>query len=289
MNKIKLAMFGYKGGTGKSTFAGNMGAAFARGGYRTVVIDMDGQANSSAMMGAEPSTAFSRWMLQDAPLNTVLQRVRPEFHGHGELYVIPTNEDQYKVEKWATAPAMLREKLDELAEIFDVIIGDSAPARNDLTAAIQLDFDWMIWPTILEAMPVMSLKTTYKLWLELVEKVAGGQPVARPVFVAPNLYKTGEGDARDYLANVRGYFEHAHIPVLDPMRDLGVWSKAADWQQSIYTFFPTDNYHARRMVRPARAEFTERVAEFCHQIGWSENQIDTLLTGINQEVAHVPA
>lgn len=55
---LKVSIFNFKGGTGKSTTALNLGTAIAQANLKTLVIDLDGQRTLSfglGMDGREPT------------------------------------------------------------------------------------------------------------------------------------------------------------------------------------------------------------------------------------------
>ena len=56
-----IALFNQKGGVGKTTTTVNLGAALAQAGHRTILIDLDPQANLTAHLGIDP---------ESRPLNT---------------------------------------------------------------------------------------------------------------------------------------------------------------------------------------------------------------------------
>ncbi len=139
---MPLVVFNQKGGVGKSTITCNLAAISASQGHRTLVIDLDQQANSSGyLQGAQAS--------EDQPnvagffencLSFSLRSVPPtEFvvaTPHERLHLMPSSsaldelqgklESRHKIYK-------LREALQQLASDYDRIYIDTPPALNFYT------------------------------------------------------------------------------------------------------------------------------------------------------------
>ena len=88
---VILAIANQKGGVGKTTTAVNLGAALARAGKRTLIIDADPQGNASTGLGVAVAE-------RDANLYTVLagrtsaeRAIRPT--AQEGLSILPANQD----------------------------------------------------------------------------------------------------------------------------------------------------------------------------------------------------
>lgn len=89
-----IAISNHKGGCGKTTSTINIGAALAQMGHRTLLVDLDPQANLTISLGIDPdkqpfnthSALTAGWKLQPLPVVK-------------KLDVIPTNTDLVEVEQ----------------------------------------------------------------------------------------------------------------------------------------------------------------------------------------------
>ena len=135
-------VFNQKGGVGKSTITVNLAAIAARRGLRTLVVDLDPQANTTRYLLGEAAESAEPTLAEffDQTLNFKLnprrteEFVLPTAHenlallaGHGALEELQGKlESRYKIFK-------LREALRELAAQFDRIYIDTPPALNFYT------------------------------------------------------------------------------------------------------------------------------------------------------------
>jgi chromosome partitioning protein len=126
-----------KGGVGKTTTAVNVGAALARQGLRTLVIDLDPQGNASTALGIEhpPGTPSSyEVLIGEIPLRDALKQ-----SPHCErLYCVPATIDlagaEIELVSMVAREGRLRTALAELEHHdFDYVFIDCPPSLGLLT------------------------------------------------------------------------------------------------------------------------------------------------------------
>lgn len=141
---MPIVVFNQKGGVGKSTITCNLAAISASQGLRTLVIDLDPQGNSTSYLLGGPAaegqptvadffeTTLSYSFKSTPPDNFVVETpfenldVMPSSPALTELVV--KLESRQKIYK-------LREALQQLADTYDRIYIDTAPALNFYTRA----------------------------------------------------------------------------------------------------------------------------------------------------------
>jgi chromosome partitioning protein len=251
-----FSVLGFKGGTTKTSISANLAAAFARAGLRTVLLDMDGQSNSAVMMRCKPEPGIYNLLLADHEFKDVLRPVTSKFSGLDcPLFVVPSSPSQFKVDINEETPALIGERIPELAAWADVVVIDTAPGSTQTHAGVYYASDYIILPTTLQMLSLHSLAVT----LSFLESAAreGAEKGYQPgeiLGIVPNCYSTNTKVERSNEGYLRGkYDERFHV--FEALRYKTVWNQASQKRQCIYAYAPADDYSARRESRTAMREF----------------------------------
>lgn len=119
-----------KGGTGKTSAAVHVAAAWARAGRRVVLVDLDAGRSASTWAGVQPGARTIRDVLQGRAKLADLLQPSPRLKG---VDVVPGSLDLMRAERELSAdgdPARLRRALDGLKA--DAVIFDTRPGASPL-------------------------------------------------------------------------------------------------------------------------------------------------------------
>ncbi len=155
---LKIAVFNFKGGTGKSTTTLNLGACLATAKRKVLLIDLDGQRTLSFGLGkdGEAPTALD-WLNDD--------KVQPLETNTKNLSLIPGDIGMFQLtaEKDLFTPA-----LNKLKD-FDVCLMDCSPGLGIASVQAILASDRVLMPVINEPAVLKGLS-------EALELIRGERP-----------------------------------------------------------------------------------------------------------------
>ena len=155
-----ITIFNEKGGVGKTTLTGIIGAGLAMRGHKVLLIDADGQGDLTTNQGLPKQAGFFKfvkWGNPKAPdfvdVKQIVKRVPPDVCS-GYLYIVPGNEDTWGIPGSMTLVDIvsgLVKRLGLLEPVFDYVLVDTQPSATTLHDGIGLVSDWFICPTELES------------------------------------------------------------------------------------------------------------------------------------------
>lgn len=215
---MRRVVFNQKGGVGKSTITCNLAAVSAYEGRRTLVIDLDPQANSSHyLLGAQadrPETGIADYFAETLSFtfypkkpaefvlatpfaNLHLMAATPEL---GELQ--GKLESRYKMFK-------LREALEELDGEFDAIFIDTPPALNFYTRSALIGAERCLIPFDCDD---FSRRALYTLLEGVREIQSDHNDVLRVEGIVVNQFQARARLPRELVEALRA----EGLPVLEP-------------------------------------------------------------------------
>jgi chromosome partitioning protein len=150
------AIAAQKGGTGKTALAGSLGPLWAYAGARTLLIDLDQQANLTFAFAVDPGGLDATVVDALAPRNAVAaeEAVIRDVHGVSGLDLLPCDERAEALDTQLRSETMgvykLSDALAGLRERYDRIFLDCPPNLGELTVSALLAADEIICPVNLK-------------------------------------------------------------------------------------------------------------------------------------------
>jgi chromosome partitioning protein len=230
-----IAIANQKGGVGKTTTAINLAAAFARRGQRVLLLDLDPQANSSITFLDPLTIDFSAYDLMVDGLGSVEKSIyQTTVKG---LDIIPSRINLAKIESKLVgdfdAPFRLKDRLETLRVLYDVIVIDTPPTLGLVTVNALVAATHVLIPI---QSSYFALEGTDDL-LETIEKVkARPNPNLQVLGVLVTLHDKRTTLAREVYDQIRRVFG---VKMFETVITKSVrLEESPAYKESIFTFAP---------------------------------------------------
>jgi chromosome partitioning protein len=151
---MRRVIFNQKGGVGKSSITCNLAAICAKSGAKTLVIDLDPQANSTHYLlgrGAQPEETITDYFAQTLSFNLTPKKPG-EFvtaTPYENLSIIAANAELDSIEQKLESRHKVykfRDLLNKLSDEFDHVFIDTAPALNFYTMSALIAAERVLIP-----------------------------------------------------------------------------------------------------------------------------------------------
>ena len=149
---VVTAIAAQKGGTGKTALAGSLAAQWGYAGHRTLLIDLDQQANLTYAFGVDPSRLDATVVDVLAPRNEVpaVDAVVRGVQGIPGLDLLPCDERAEALDTQLRSETMgifkLKDALEPLLAEYDRVLMDCPPNVGELTVSALLVADEIVCP-----------------------------------------------------------------------------------------------------------------------------------------------
>ncbi len=149
---LKVAVFNFKGGTGKSTTVINLGASLTTAKRKVLLIDLDGQRTLSFGLGLDGDMPTALDFLQGDDVQAMATQVKNLFliPGALEMFQLQTDQDLF-------TPALA--KLND----YDICLMDCSPGLGITSVQAILSSDRILIPVICEPAVLKGLSEAVQL------------------------------------------------------------------------------------------------------------------------------
>lgn len=193
---IKVAVYGRKGGTGKSTLTSNIARAYSIMNKKTLVIDLDAQNDQSLNFGIKKEQ-YNKKVFDDIFIENNVDINDCIVEVEDKLYLMP-NRDTNAIEEYlrrANTETVFESKLAQLEKMgFKYVFFDLPPSRSALNDAALYYIENLIMPVQLTITSVNSVVNTVK-YLEALRL----SPNKLIKAVIPNMYRKNVAECEQCL------------------------------------------------------------------------------------------
>lgn len=229
MTKI-ISILNHKGGTGKTTTAINLGKALSLIGYKTLLIDLDAQANLSQSLGveeeAETISEVFGLSLQQLPIKNITD----------SLHLVPASLDLSAIEPGMYSNInsyfLLKSLLDRVKASYDFILIDCPPSLGIFTQNALIASNSVLITVQAQFLALKGLDTVYNLITSIREKLNQSISIQGLVVTQTNHTKL----SKDIVSSLKGTFKEKVYSTT--IRQNVAIAEASASRQDIFSYSP---------------------------------------------------
>ena len=225
-----LCVANQKGGVGKTTTSANLAAGLAKGGLRTLLVDLDPQCNATTGFGVTPAATHP--LVSEAPLSESIVET-----AIANLSILPGSRSVRDVERIAaqarSGSAVLESHLARGLNAWDYCLIDCPPSVGELTRTALAGSTEVLMPIQCEYFALEGLTQMIEVIRDVMDERPGRLRFSGIVLTMHEaaLELTGEVEAE-----VRDFFGEIVFETVIP-RDVAV-SEAPSHAQSVLDYAP---------------------------------------------------
>jgi chromosome partitioning protein len=232
-----------KGGVGKTTTVLNLGASLAKKGKKTLVIDLDPQANLSSGLGFTKQFDKESWNeTEEAPYKSIYDVLINEMPlskvfvttSQDNLMLIPSHLSlagaEIEMVNMLARETLLKKAISEFKEEFDYVLIDCPPSLGLLTINALTASDYVIIPIQCEYFALEGLGQL----LETTKLIKGINPSLQIGGVVLTMFDSRTRLSSNVVDDVREYFKDKAFKTVVP-RNVRL-SEAPSYGQSIFAY-----------------------------------------------------
>lgn len=226
-----IAVYHNKGGVGKTTVSVNLASALRNRGYKTLLIDLDSQANSTFASGLvkfqfeedddlRDKNVFH--LLESGDFNLIPEVARKSDHfNEPEIDVVPAHisliEGQYKLNQIEASKTRLIKKLQKERDNYDFVIIDTPPSRDIYARVAIIAANHLIIPSDLKPFANQGLSSVRTFIKEINEfRESMGRPPINLLGVLPSKISTNSMALKStFKRQKETIIDHYDFPVMD--------------------------------------------------------------------------
>ncbi len=226
----RISIINQKGGTGKTSTAVNLAAAFAARGFSVLLVDLDPQGNVGVSLGIRGESAAYELISGHKKAEDLAVPIR------ANLDVIPSDETLANAETEMilnrTGANLLKDRLSGFDETYDFVILDCGPSISQLNKNALVYSTEVIIPVSCDYLSLVGVKQVLKT-ITMIERQTGKKIEISGVI--PTFFDTRNRISHEVVRNLKNKFGDKVLP---PIRINTRIKEAPVYKKTIFEYAP---------------------------------------------------